>query len=408
MFFSRGIRVGILGFGHTIDVVLPLVETNLPVIVPRIVLVQYEERIALELPDGKQLERRIRTITGMRFCPRGFWHLPCRQDSIDALRAAVEGLATLDTGLIRSQLETRKLPVPLRTALSLPLRLHPYNLSAFARFLHTLQLKAYSESTIRVYRQEFLLLLDVLGERSVDTLDTEQIKSYMLWLINRRNYGEMQAHTAINAIKFYFEKVIHRPRIVVDLPRPSKPLLLPKVMGKKSIGRIIRETENIKHRCMLMLAYAAGLRVSEIVALRLKDIDSDRMTILISRAKGKKDRLVGLSDMLLRELRQYYLMYKPKAYLFEGEPGQKYSIRSVQKVFQLAKERAGIKVPGGIHTLRHSYATHLLESGTDIRFIQELLGHNSILTTRRYTHVSIQFTSKIRSPLDDLDLGQDP
>jgi site-specific recombinase XerD len=230
----------------------------------------------------------------------------------------------------------------------------------------------------------------------------------MLWLINRRNYGEMQAHTAINAIKFYFEKVIHRPRIVVDLPRPKKPLVLPKVMGKKSIGRIIRETENIKHRCMLMLAYAAGLRVSEIVAVRLKDIDSDRMTIFISRAKGKKDRVVGLSEMLLQELRQYYIQYKPKVYLFEGEPGRMYANRSVQKVFQLAKERAGIKVPGGIHTLRHSYATHLLESGTDIRFIQELLGHNSILTTRRYTHVSIQFTSKIRSPLDDLDLGPDP
>jgi site-specific recombinase XerD len=194
---------------------------------------------------------------------------------------------------------------------------------------------------------------------------------------------------------------------VVDLPRPKKPLLLPKVMGEKSIGRIIRETENIKHRCMLMLAYAAGLRVSEIVAVRLKDIDSDRMTIFISRAKGKKDRVVGLSAMLLQELRQYYIQYKPKAYLFEGEQGRMYSTRSVQKVFQSAKERAGIKVPGGIHTLRHSYATHLLESGTDIRFIQELLGHNSILTTRRYTHVSIQFTSKIRSPLDDLDLGQD-
>jgi site-specific recombinase XerD len=217
----------------------------------------------------------------------------------------------------------------------------------------------------------------------------------------------MQVHTAINAIKFYFEKVILRPRIVVDLPRPKKPLLLPKVMGKKSIGRIIRETENIKHRCMLMLAYAAGLRVSEIVALRMRDIDSDRMTILVSRAKGKKDRLVGLSDMLLKELRQYYQMYKPREYLFEGEPGIHYSTRSVQKVFQSAKARAGIKIPGGIHTLRHSYATHLLESGTDIRFIQELLGHNSILTTRRYTHVSTQFTSKIRSPLDDLDLGPD-
>ncbi len=372
----------------------------------RVVLVQNEERIALLIPDDKQLEQRVRVLKGIAFSPRGFWHMACDRISVDRLRQALEGVATVDTTLLRSQLLARKLPVPRKTALVLPLKLHASNLDALGRFLHTLILKAYSESTIRVYRQEFLNLLLVLKERSVDSLDTDQLKSYMLWLISKRHYGEMQAHTAINAIKFYFEKVIQRPRIVVDLPRPKKPLLLPRVMGKTSIVRIIKETANLKHRCMLMLAYAAGLRVSEIVAVRVRDIDSDRMTIFISRAKGKKDRVVGLSEVLLQELRAYCKVYRPRTFLFKGEGGGEYAVRSVQKVFQDAKARAGIQVPGGIHSMRHSYATHLLESGTDIRFIQELLGHNSILTTRRYTHVRIQHTSRIRSPLDDLDLGE--
>jgi site-specific recombinase XerD len=156
-----------------------------------------------------------------------------------------------------------------------------------------------------------------------------------------------------------------------------------------------------------MLAYSSGLRVSEIVHLEIADIDSGRMTIFLKRAKGKKDRVVSLSPVLLENLRAYYKMYQPKKYLFEGAPGEMYSIRSVQQVFREAKDRAGIKMKGGIHTLRHSYATHLLESGTDIRFIQELLGHESLKTTVRYTHVSIKNMQQIRSPLDDLNLPPD-
>jgi site-specific recombinase XerD len=153
---------------------------------------------------------------------------------------------------------------------------------------------------------------------------------------------------------------------------------------------------------MLMLAYSAGLRVSEIVNLKIEDVDSNRMTIFVARAKGKKDRINALSPKLLAELRKYYKEYKPAIYLFEGPDKAQYSVRSVQEVFTKAKQNAGIRNKGGIHTLRHSYATHLLESGTDIRFIQELLGHNSINTTLRYTHVSTRSIRNIKSPLDDL------
>ena len=153
---------------------------------------------------------------------------------------------------------------------------------------------------------------------------------------------------------------------------------------------------------MLMLAYAAGMRVSEIVSLQLTDIVSERMIIHIKRAKGKKDRIVSLSEKLLLELREYYKVYRPRKHLFEGIGGEQYSIRSVQKVFEDAKLKAGVTQKGGIHSMRHSYATHLLEQGTDIRVIQELLGHNNLKTTERYTHVSVKLIEKVQSPLDKL------
>jgi site-specific recombinase XerD len=376
----------------------------IPVIRCTLVLIRQETRIRLDLPDMTLMEPWVKQVKGVKYSVQGFWHLPCERAAMDTLRQQVAGRAGLDTGLLREQLRAKQLPVPLQQALQLPVDLCPVNFEAYVRYLQTLQLKAYSNSTIRMYRHEFLKLLLLLGGRPAQELGEEQIRAYMLWLIRDQGYGESQANSAINAIKFYFEKVLDRPRIVVDLPRPKKPLLLPRVLGKPSIERIIRETANVKHRAMLMLAYSAGLRVSEVVALRVCDIDSERMSIHITRAKGKKDRVVGLSPKLLEVLRGYYRQFRPKEYLFEGADGGAYSARSVQQVFRDAKLRAGVRTPGGIHTLRHSYATHLLESGTDIRFIQELLGHNSILTTRRYTHVSLQQASQIRSPLDDLDL----
>jgi integrase/recombinase XerD len=369
-----------------------------------LVLIQKEPRIRLDLPVHPLVERWVKNVQGVKFSVKGYWHLPCSKLAMNALGRSIGEGVGVDTSLLRLQLRARKLPLPIEQALQLPMELCPANFEAYERYLQTLLLKAYSNSTIRVYRHEFLKLLVVLGGRLVEDLGEEKIRGYMLWLIREQGYGESQANSAINAIKFYFEKVLDRPRIVVDLPRPKKPLLLPRVLGKPSVERIIRETGNLKHRAMLMLAYSAGLRVSEVVALRICDIDSERMSIHITRAKGKKDRVVGLSPKLLETLCAYFRVYKPKEYLFEGTDGGAYSARSTQQIFHEAKLKAGVRTPGGIHTLRHSYATHLLESGTDIRFIQELLGHNSILTTRRYTHVSLQQTSQIRSPLDDLDL----
>jgi site-specific recombinase XerD len=238
--------------------------------------------------------------------------------------------------------------------------------------------------------------------RSVNTLTYEQMKSYLLWLITNRKYGEAQVHTAVNAVKFYFEKVLNQPQMVFDLPRPKKQLVLPKVLGESEVQKLFTVTDNIKHRAMLMLGYGCGLRVSEIVGLTIRNIDKSRMMILVERAKGKKDRMVPLPESLLPLLREYYKQYKPKVYLFEGQDGGQYSIRSVQAVFQDAKAKGKVFKKVGVHGLRHSYATHLLEGGTDVRIIQELLGHNELKTTMRYTHVSKKELSKVTSPLDTL------
>lgn len=345
----------------------------------------------------------IRQLPGARH--NGGWHFPLDRDILKGLGDRVKGLADLDLSVLKIQLGLRKLDMPMQAVVSLPHQLSEVNLLALDKYMKTLAMKAYSPSTVQHYRQEFQKLLILLADRDVATLTTEQVKSYVLWLITKKGYGESHANTAVNAIKFYFEKVMLQPRVVYDLPRPKKPLVLPRVMGKESIALIIQGMDNEMHRAMLMLAYAAGLRVSEIVALKLVDIDSDRMCINVRRAKGKKDRVVTLSPVLLEHLRNYYRAYRPAEWLFEGQGGGQYSIRSVQQVFKDAKARAGVKAPGGIHAMRHSYATHLLESGTDIRFIKDLLGHNNLGTTLRYTHVSLRQITQIKSPLDDLDLG---
>jgi site-specific recombinase XerD len=317
----------------------------------------------------------------------------------------------IDAEALKRYLQQRKalLPmdknVPAHSSFKMMVQypLNAINLEALTAFRNMLLLRGYSSNTIRNYVNEFHQLLRLLGDRSVNGLTKEQIMSYLLWLLDKQGCSETKVHTTVNAIKFYFESVIGRGKEFYDLPRPKKPIQLPDILAEEEVVMLIHAVANLKHRVMLMLGYSAGLRVSEIVGLKNRDIDSKRMMIHIRGAKGKKDRMVPLSKKLLVMLREYYVEYRPKDFLLEGHNGGPYSARSAQKVLQVAKARAGIRKTGSIHGLRHSYATHLLESGTDIRLIQELLGHNSIRTTMRYTHVSRKDIGRIESPLDKLD-----
>ena len=303
-----------------------------------------------------------------------------------------------DVAAIRQQLGIEPKPTG-KNILSV---IHPVNQSAFHQFIDQLKLKAYSANTVSVYANEFAQLLLLIKNYPVETLTAERLKSYFLYCVQILQLSESHLNSRINAIKFYFEQVLHRPRMFFDIPRPKKPLHLPQVLSQAEIARLLAQPDNIKHRLMLKLCYGMGLRVSEITALKIEHIDSKRMQVLIKAAKGKKDRYVNLPQSVLTELRNYYKEYRPKEYLFEGQYGGQYSIRSVQAVFKQAMKKAKIRKQMGIHGLRHSYATHLLETGTDISFIQKLLGHNSIKTTQIYTHVGEKSIQKVKSPLDNL------
>jgi integrase/recombinase XerD len=278
------------------------------------------------------------------------------------------------------------------------------NQPALQRYIETLQLKGYSANTINTYRNEFAQLLYILKDKTVvDDLDAERLRGYFLYCINTLKLSENTLHSRINAVKFYFEQVLKREKFFFEIPRPKKPSILPKVINAQDIKKLFEVTTNLKHNTMLKLCYGMGLRVSEIVNLKITDIDSKNMQVFIERAKGKKDRYANLPLSILEQLRIYFKEYTPKKYLFEGQYGDMYSTRSAQQVFKDALKKAKINKDVGIHGLRHSFATHLLEAGTDVTFIQQLLGHNDLKTTLRYIHVSKKNLKNIKSPLDSME-----
>ncbi len=282
------------------------------------------------------------------------------------------------------------------------------NRPALRLYIETLQLKGYSPNTIRTYQNEFAQLLYVMKDKNVDDLSATRLRDYFLYCINTLKLSENTLHSRINAVKFYFEQVLKREKFFFDIPRPKKKNILPNVLAISQVEKLFSQLENLKHKTMLFLAYSAGLRVSEVVNLKIKDIHSERMVINIKGAKGKKDRTVVLSEGILELLRKYYKTYQPNDWLFEGQyKNEAYSTRSLQQIFHRAKTKAKIMQPVTFHSLRHSYATHLHERGTDIKIIQELLGHNDINTTLRYTHVSNITLEKIVSPFDQLNLKKE-
>jgi integrase/recombinase XerD len=269
------------------------------------------------------------------------------------------------------------------------------------RFEQMLVLKRYSPKTIQTYKSAFLPFLRHCGQRLPIDLQHQDVLDYMAGMIQQRALSESHQNIIINAIKFYYEAVEGQARSVYALPRPKKPAQLPKVLDKEEIKRMIALTTNEKHLCMLMLLYGSGMRLSEVIALKHEHVDTQRMIIHILAAKGKKDRDVTLSPRQVEALNRYWQGHPQSEWVFEGQrPGTPYNERSIQLVVKEAALRAGITRNVTPHMLRHSYATHLLESGTDIRYIQDALGHTSIKTTEVYTHVARN--RKPASPLDDL------
>lgn len=270
------------------------------------------------------------------------------------------------------------------------------------RFIAWMRSKRYSDNTLRVYSDALDSFLRFSSGKALSELQQEDLIAYNNQYILARGLSSAYQNQVVNALKLFL-RVNELAQLPADsLPRPRGEKKLPNVLSKQEVKRILEALPNLKHRIMLSLIYACGLRRSELLHLQLTDIQSDRGLLLIRQAKGKKDRVVPLSAKLLESLRQYYVQYRPKGWLFEGQDGGQYSEKSIQLVFKQALAKAGIDKPATLHWLRHSYATHLLENGTDLRYIQELLGHNSSRTTEIYTHVSQHNLQQIRSPFDDL------
>ena len=269
-------------------------------------------------------------------------------------------------------------------------------------YLELLQRKRYSQSTIKTYTSYFKQFLRYFTNQDLNTITHHQINAYLLELIQFKKISASQQNQRINAIKFYYEKVLGRKREFFNLSRPRKESKLPTILTLEEVDKMFSLTKNQKHKCILMTIYSGGLRRSELIKLKVTDVDSQRMLIKVCGAKGRKDRFTLLAELLVPELREYYIKYRPKIWLFEGQDGGQYSATSIEKIFREAVKRAHIRKYVTPHSLRHSFATHLLEQGTNLRYIQELLGHASTKTTEVYTRVASDALRKIRNPLDHL------
>lgn len=258
----------------------------------------------------------------------------------------------------------------------------------------------YSESTQRIYLQMFRDFLKYVYPKPLHQFTKWDILQFQRFLIQEKNVSRSYQNQSINAIKFYLEHVLGHDRLLFDLERPKKIQKLPEVLSIDEVQRILKATTYLKHKAMLTTLYSAGLRMGELLNLRICDVDSEGMRIWVREGKGVKDRLTVLSPKLLKLLRMYFKAYRPQYYLFEGPGGKPYSSTSVRKVLKRAVKKANIHKPVKPHTLRHSFATHLLENGTNLRYIQTLLGHTSAKTTEIYTHVTTKVLEEVKSPLD--------
>ncbi|MFI0492086.1 tyrosine-type recombinase/integrase [Flavobacterium sp.] len=331
------------------------------------------KRIAVYFEKNAELIARIKQLEGARWSQSLMaWHLPDTEENRKRFNIAplshslpsVEGIAQIE------------------------------------KFKQLLRSKRYSESTITTYSEALKSFLVFYRNKAIIDITNEDVIIYNNEYILKNNLSASYQNQIVNAIKLFFQTIRDTKMLVDKIHRPKNAKTLPNVLSKEETFRLIDVTTNLKHKTLLALIYSSGLRISEAINMKIIDIDSQRMLIHIKNAKGKKDRYTLLSTKVLGLLREYYTIYKPKSFLFEGQSGDQYSSRSAQSVLQQSAKKAGITRPISLHTLRHSFATHLLESGTDLRYIQDLLGHSSPKTTMIYTHVSSTSLKKIINPFD--------
>jgi site-specific recombinase XerD len=278
------------------------------------------------------------------------------------------------------------------------------NLYIIERFKNWMQQKRYSKNTIETYSSLLKIFFRFYKNTDIREIGEKEVIRFNKSYILKNKFSSSTQNQFTSAIKLFYSKYQNKFLDLENLERPKKAIHLPVVLDTEEIKCILQSFKNIKHKALISLIYSAGLRIGEALRLEIKDIDSNRMMLYIRQSKGQKDRYIPLSPVLLNLLRDYFKAFRPKKYLFEGPNQKQYTASSARAILKASVKRCNIKKPVTLHTLRHSYATHLLESGTDIRLIQELLGHNSPKTTMIYTHVSTNSLQKIVNPLDKLNI----
>ena len=363
----------------------------------------------LTFPYDRDAVELIKTISGARWEPKGkFWHFPIERGTIEWLNHKFEGKLLFkespsSADQVKKDLNGERSGKVAAGGISTNGSRHE---DIQAEFLKSLILKQYSPRTIETYTIMLRLFLNYFNGRDVNTLSDEEIREYLLYLLNKKKVSLSYQNQAINAIKYYYEQVLGRETKTYYLARPRREIRYPTVLSEEEVIQIIQQTDNLKHRMVISLIYSAGLRIGEAVNLKIEDIDTKMGYIMVCAGKGRKDRRTLLSKSILEELRLYYQVYRPNKWVFNGQDGGQYSDESIQAVFRKAVLKCGILKHVTVHTLRHSFATHLLEHGVNLRYIQTLLGHSSSKTTEIYTHVTNKGLFDIKSPLDNLDLGK--
>ncbi len=342
------------------------------------------ERLFIEFSYHKELVEAIKEIPGRRWSrSKKMWHIAPTNKTYVLLKEKTKGLANLDDSDLRKQIQEKK------SVFSVP-----------PAYIEKLKYKRYSPNTIKTYVSLFADFMKYFSACDLDKITEGQIKNYQLYLVDKRKVSVSTQNQAINAIKFYYEKVLGQQRKQYWIDRPRKGWQLPEVLSENEVLAMLKATANLKHKSMIALLYSAGLRRGELLNLRKEDIAFDKGIIFVRGGKGKKDRTTILSKNTAFVLKKYIDNYKPKYWLFQSPEGLQYSGTSVNVIIRDAAKKAGIGRRVTAHMLRHSFATHLLEQGVDVLYIQRLLGHYSPKTTAIYAHVSNKSLRKIISPLD--------
>ena len=356
-----------------------------------------QKRIGIK-PMGfdKTFPALMKQIPGSRWTPdQRCWHIPYEKQAYAQLKRLFgEG-----------QIFTRN-PKESVNQHNLPATLAQKNLKYEAEVVRMEQkmiLQRYSSNTIKTYKNFFKLLLAFYPDQNPQELIKADLMKFLLHGIRERKWSNSAQNQAVNAVKYYFEKVLGQEREFYEL-RPRRENKLPGVFSEQEVVKIFQNITNLKHRTILMLIYSAGLRIGESINLRKDDINLERKSVFVKAGKGKKDRYSVLSEKVIVHIEKYLEEFKPDYWLFEGQTGGRYSARSIQQIFRRAVAKAGVNPYSTVHTLRHSFATHLLERGMDLRYMQNLLGHASSETTEIYTHITQKAREKLCSPLDFLDI----